>query len=138
MQFRSADTFTDSLVKLTGAEQKAVKITTLDLQANPAHPGFQFHKLDRAKDKRFRSVRVNRDIRIIAHKTDTSLLLCHVDHHDDAYQWAERRKKDYNRVSGSAGTGKTVVAMHRAAYLARKHPEARVLLTTFSDILPMP
>src|SRR5204863_3250547 len=39
------------------------------------------------------------------------------------------------RVSGSAGTGKTIVALHRAAHLARTHPEARVLLATFSDTL---
>jgi superfamily I DNA/RNA helicase len=39
------------------------------------------------------------------------------------------------RISGSAGTGKTIVALHRAAYLARTHPNARVLLTTFSDAL---
>ena len=39
------------------------------------------------------------------------------------------------RVSGSAGTGKTIVALHRAAHLARTHPDARVLLTTFSDTL---
>ena len=36
------------------------------------------------------------------------------------------------RVSGSAGTGKTVVALHRAANILRQHPEARLLLTTFS------
>src|SRR4029078_8826686 len=39
------------------------------------------------------------------------------------------------RVSGSAGTGKTIVALHRAAHLARENPDARVLLTTFSDTL---
>src|SRR6266436_2517084 len=39
------------------------------------------------------------------------------------------------RISGSAGTGKTIVALHRAAHLARTHPNARVLLTTFSDTL---
>lgn len=39
------------------------------------------------------------------------------------------------RVSGSAGTGKTIVALHRAAFLARANPDARVLLTTFSDAL---
>ena len=36
------------------------------------------------------------------------------------------------RVSGSAGTGKTIVSLHRAAYLARSNPDAKVLLTTFS------
>ena len=39
------------------------------------------------------------------------------------------------RVSGSAGTGKTIVALHRAVHLARAHPDARVLLATFSDTL---
>ena len=39
------------------------------------------------------------------------------------------------RTAGSAGTGKTVVALHRAARLARTTPEAKVLLTTFSQPL---
>lgn len=47
-------------------------------------------------------------------------------------------EREYNgpaRVSGSAGTGKTIVALHRAVFLARQHPKARVLLTTFSHAL---
>lgn len=287
MEFRIADTFTDSLTRLTGDEQKAVKTTAFDLQLNPVNPGMQFHKLSKAKDRNFWSVRAGSDIRVIVHKTAGSLMLCYVDHHDDAYTWAERRKlethpktgaaqlveirerveeivvptyveeevstktetplfsditedallgygvppewladvkeatessffalahhlpseaaeallelatgctptisptvqrggspfdhpdaqrrfrvmqnveeleqaldypwekwavflhpaqrdlveREFNgpaRVAGSAGTGKTVVALHRAAYLARKHPTARLLLTTFSDTL---
>ncbi len=286
-EFRIADTFTDSLARLTGDEQKAVKTTAFDLQLNPANPGMSFHKLDKAKDKNFWSVRVGSDIRLIVHKSDASLLLCYVGHHDEAYDWAGRRRlethpktgaaqfveiretvkevivpvyvptelaakpktpvfagasedellgygvpaewlddvkeatedtllalvdhlpaeaaeallelatggrprvpqpavmvaspfehpdaqrrfrlmanveelqraldfpwdkwavflhpdqrqwveRDYTgpaRVSGSAGTGKTIVALHRAAYLARAHPDARVLLTTFTDTL---
>ncbi len=79
MNFRIADTFTDSLAKLTGDEQKAVKTTAFDMQLIPANPGFNFHKLDKAKDKNFWSVRVNSDIRLIVHKTSDSLLLCYVD-----------------------------------------------------------
>ncbi len=59
MKFRIADTFTDSLSKLTGEEQKAVKTTAFDLQLNTANPGMQFHKLDKAKDKNFWSIRVS-------------------------------------------------------------------------------
>src|SRR6267378_712101 len=47
-------------------------------------------------------------------------------------------ERDYNgpaRISGSAGTGKTIVALHRAVALARRHKQARVLLTTFSKAL---
>ena len=39
------------------------------------------------------------------------------------------------RVAGSAGTGKTVVALHRAVHLARTNPDGRILLTTFSEPL---
>src|SRR5947208_11019044 len=102
MEFRIADTFTDSLGRLTGEEQKAVKTTAFDLQVNPAQPGMQFHKLSKARDPNFWSVRVSRDIRLIVHKTDTSLLLCYVDHHDDAYRWAERRKLETHPKTGAA------------------------------------
>jgi len=47
----------------------------------------------------------------------------------------ERRYSGPARVSGSAGTGKTVVALHRAAHLARRTDAARVLLATFSKTL---
>jgi mRNA-degrading endonuclease RelE of RelBE toxin-antitoxin system len=89
MEFRIADTFTDSLTRLTGEEQKAAKTTAFDLQLNPASPGMQFHKLDRARDRNFWSVRVSRDIRLIVHRAASNLLLCYVDQHDPAYDWAE-------------------------------------------------
>jgi hypothetical protein len=102
MEFRIADTFTDSLARLTGDEQKAAKTTAFDLQLHPANPGLQFHKLDKPKDPNFFSVRANKDIRLIVHKTGNSLLLCYVDHHDRAYQWAERRKLATHPRTGAA------------------------------------
>lgn len=102
MEFRIADTFTDSLARLSSEEQKAVKTTAFDLQLNSANPGMQFYKLDQARDKNFWSVRVNRDIRLIVHKTADSLLLCYVDHHDRAYAWAERRKLETHPTTGAA------------------------------------
>ena len=41
MDFRIADTFTGSLARLTGEEQKAAKTTAFDLQLNPSQPGLQ-------------------------------------------------------------------------------------------------
>jgi hypothetical protein len=102
MEFRIADTFTDSLARLSGEEQKAVKTAAFDLQLNAAQPGLQFHRLDKAKDPHFWSVRVNRDVRLIVHRTGTSLLLCYVNHHDEAYQWAERRRLETHPKTGAA------------------------------------
>lgn len=101
MEFRIADTFTDSLGRLTAQEQKAVKTTAFDLQMNPAAPGLSFHKLDRAKDPNFWSLRVNADIRIIVHRAPSGILLCYADHHDAAYVWAERRKIERHPTTGA-------------------------------------
>ena len=102
MDFRIAETFTDSLLRLTGEEQKAVKTTAFDLQMNPQSPGLSFHKLDLTKDKNFWSVRASGDIRLIVHKTEGSILLCYVDHHDKAYEWARRRKLETHPKTGAA------------------------------------
>ena len=61
MDFRIADTFTDSLVRLTGDEQKSVKTTAFDLQLNPASRSMSLHKLDNAKGKSLWSVHMARD-----------------------------------------------------------------------------
>ncbi len=47
----------------------------------------------------------------------------------------ERNYSGPERVAGSAGTGKTVVALHRVFRLLQAEPDASVLLTTFSDPL---
>ncbi|MFN7221980.1 MAG: UvrD-helicase domain-containing protein, partial [Burkholderiales bacterium] len=135
MQFRIADTFTDSLARLTGDEQKAVKTTVFDLHVNPANPGHSFHKLDRARDKRFWSVRVSRDIRIIVHRADESLLVCYAGHHDDAYDWAERRKLETHPATGAAQFVQIRETVHEIAvpvYVAasKKAPEHLALFAT--------
>ncbi|MFN3259901.1 MAG: 3'-5' exonuclease [Pikeienuella sp.] len=53
--------------------------------------------------------------------------------HPSQREFVERDFSGPARVTGSAGTGKTVVALHRAARLAREG--RRVLLATFSDPL---
>ncbi|WP_328393641.1 3'-5' exonuclease [Nocardia sp. NBC_00416] len=55
--------------------------------------------------------------------------------HPEQRTYAE---KDYHgpfRLSGGAGTGKTVVAIHRARNLLRRNPDARIVLTTFNKML---
>lgn len=102
MDFRIADTFTASLARLNGAEQKAVKTTAFDLQLDPSSPGLRSHRLDRPRDPNFWSVRANEDIRLIIHRTQASLLLCYVGHHDAAYAWAERRRIERHPTTGAA------------------------------------
>ena len=102
MEFRIADTFTDSLARLTGDEQKAVKTTAFDLQLNPANPGMSFHKLDKAKDKQLLVGAGQQRHPADRSQERASLLLCYVDHHDKAYDWAERRKLETHPTTGAA------------------------------------
>jgi len=138
MDFRIADTFTDSLARLTGDEQKAVKTTTFDLQLKPANPGMSFHKLDKARDRNFWSVRVSGDVRLIVHKTPGSLLLCYGDHHDKAYDWAERRKLETHPKTGAAQLVEIrerveEIAVPKYSEIAEPAPPKRLLFAQRSD-----
>ncbi len=55
--------------------------------------------------------------------------------HPEQRRYAERSWNGPFRLSGGAGTGKTVVLLHRARRLARQHPDASILLTTFNKTL---
>jgi hypothetical protein len=100
VNFLIADTFTASFNRLSGVDQKAVKASVFDLQMDRTGKGLQLHRIDKSKDPHFWSARVNRDVRLIVHKTDESLLVAYVDHHDAAYAWAERRRIEAHPRTG--------------------------------------
>jgi hypothetical protein len=101
MNFLIADTFTVSFTRLSGLDQKAVKASVFDLQMDPTSNGLQLHRIDNSKDPNFWSARVNRDIRLVVHKSGESLLVAYVGHHDDAYAWAERRRIEAHPRTGA-------------------------------------
>ena len=101
MNFHLADTFTTALARLPAQEAKLVKTSVVDLQIDPTGKGQSFHRVERAKDPNFWSVRVSRDLRLIVHKTASSLLIAYVDHHDDAYAWAQRRRIEAHPTTGA-------------------------------------
>ena len=87
-----ASTFADALATLTHQEQKQVKITTVDLMMDSKGTGLSLERLTRVGSDNIWSARVSRDIRIILRRDGEDNLLAYVGHHDDAYEWAERRK----------------------------------------------
>ncbi len=56
--------------------------------------------------------------------------------HPDQLKLVSSSYSGPSRVRGPAGTGKTVVGLHRAAYLAERHPN-KVLFVTFVKTLPV-
>lgn len=87
-----ASSFTDALTRLTKQEAGAAALCALELQQDPTGNGKQMHRVEKAVDAGFWSVRVNRDLRLIVHRAGDTLLLAYAGHHDDAYRWAERKR----------------------------------------------
>ena len=96
-----ANTFMEGLGRLTVDEQAIVKQAAFDLQYRPDHPGLQMHRLE-GPDPNMWSARVNRDLRIIIHRSSGDAVLCFVAHHDAAYEWARRRKLEAHETTGAA------------------------------------
>ena len=135
MQFRIADSFTKALGKLGAQEQSAVKITVFDLQQDPSAPGLQFHRIDKSKDPNFWSIRANRGVRVIVHKTADIFLVCYADHHDDAYKWAERRRIETHPKTGAAQIVEVPERVEEIAVPVYAAPEPQVVAAT--DVPPV-
>lgn len=56
--------FNRSLGRLSGLEQSAAKQVVFDYMADPSRPSLALHRIDRARDKRMWTIRVDRDIRV--------------------------------------------------------------------------
>lgn len=69
---------------------------------NPKDPGINLEKIFNPYDEKFYSGRVDKTYRVIIaiqEKTNTYVLLW-VDHHDEAYKWANTKKIEVNKLTG--------------------------------------
>jgi|GEM_PF-1279756 len=88
-------TFLESYNHLSKQKQKIVYQKVNKLAAGDINPGFNFHKLEREDcDPHFRSARISRDLRLILYQKGDTMILLHVDGHDEAYRWAHNKYLD--------------------------------------------
>jgi hypothetical protein len=74
--------------------------------------------------------------RLIVHRSADSLLLCYVDHHDPAYQWAERRKLQTHPKTGAAQLVEIRETVHHIVvpnYTVTPQPQKPPLFATVSE-----
>jgi hypothetical protein len=96
--------------------------------ADPSRPGLSLHRVDRARDKGFWTIRVNHDVRIVVYKQNQKSVFCYVAHHDDAYSWAERRRFEVHPVTGAAQIVELVeIVREEVKTVARPAPKPGVL-----------
>lgn len=70
---------------------------------NPLSPGINYEKLNAGMDKKIYSVRIDDTYRgIVVRQQETGVyLLLWVDHHDEAYSWAARKRCQVNPETGA-------------------------------------
>ena len=91
------------LGKLPSAVHTRIVKWALKFQQDPTAAGINYEMIKGARDSNLRSVRIDQDWRGIVFKPELGdiYILLHVDHHDDAYRWAERRKIAVNPATGA-------------------------------------
>lgn len=68
---------------------------------NPAHPSLSIERLTKIKNANLWSGRISDDLRAILHKEGDLWTVLHVDHHDDAYNWAKTRTVERHIKTGA-------------------------------------
>ena len=88
-----SDNFLISYAKIPKHEQKKVREFLDAFKDNPKAKRFNYEKLEYAEDPNLYSVRIDQAYRGIVHKpkAQDTYLVVWVDHHDEAYKWAEHK-----------------------------------------------
>jgi superfamily I DNA/RNA helicase len=92
-----------NLSKLPSGVQSRVMKWAIKFQSDPRSSGINYENIHAAADTNMKSVRIDGDWRGIVFKPDQGdvYVLLHVNKHDEAYRWAERRKLIINPVTGA-------------------------------------
>ena len=95
--------FFNSFAALPKNKQNKVMEFLSKFRSNPEANGFNYEKIQNASDPNMRSVRIDDTYRAILIKEDGTnvYLLLWVDHHDEAYEWAIRKRCILNHTTGS-------------------------------------
>jgi superfamily I DNA/RNA helicase len=98
-----AQDFLLQLARLPVSVHSKVMKWAIQFQADPTSSGIHYENINGAKDPNLKSVRLDKDWRGIVFKPSKGdvYVLLYVDHHDDAYRWAENRKLTINPVTGA-------------------------------------
>lgn len=95
--------FLKAFARIPQRQQAKVREFVELFRSNPAAPSINYEKIQRAKDRNVRSVRIDDAYRGIVIKPESAnvYVLVWVDHHDDAYRWAENRLFSVHSETGS-------------------------------------
>jgi superfamily I DNA/RNA helicase len=98
-----ASEFLDAFARIPRAQQRKVREFTEKFRTNPKGAGINYEKIHAVKDDKVRTVRIDQKYRaVILHPDEGDVyVLVWVDNHDEAIDWAGKRRFEVNPVTGS-------------------------------------
>jgi superfamily I DNA/RNA helicase len=94
--------FVQALCAVEKSHMKQVSEFLEKFQAHPESLGLHVEPIQSARDKKLYSARVDQAYRAVIAKPNSNVyVLMWVDHHDDAYRWAERKQLTVNPETGA-------------------------------------
>lgn len=95
--------FLTAFSRIERKAQRGVRTTINELQSDPNHPGLKFERINQAPDKNLYSIRIDKNYRgiLLWQQSQQVYVLLWVDKHDDAYDWACRRRCIINQETGA-------------------------------------
>lgn len=113
--------FLARMARIPGSVQGKILKWALKFQNDPASSGINYEPIQGARDGNLKSVRIDQDWRGIVFKPPAGdvYVLLYVDHHDDAYAWAQGRKIAINPITGALQVFAVETVMEPALASAR-------------------
>ena len=125
--------FFSAFAALPRTQQAKVSRFVEKFRENPSGPGINYERIEQARDKNLRSVRIDEAYRGIVLRPEKGnvYVLLWVDHHDEAYRWAANKMCPVNPESGSLQVVDVTVAA--ASTLATDRPAAPGLFAALRE-----
>src|SRR3954463_9941915 len=128
--------FLEAFARVPRAQQRKGRGFTEKFKANPKSSAINYEKIHGVKDDKVRTVRIDQKYRaVILHPPEGEVyVLVWVDNHDEAMDWAAKRKFEVNPVTGSLQVF-SVSEAEQAVAPQRKATEPGLLDAYDDDVL---
>jgi mRNA-degrading endonuclease RelE of RelBE toxin-antitoxin system len=128
-----AKTFTKSAAVLSAGDRARVFDFLTKFLNDPAGPGLSTERVQRARDSNIWSARITAGLRTIYHQAGNVYTLLYAGQHDDAYEWATRRRLERHPVTGTLQIVETTESIQEVLQVSPRSLSLPFLFASHAD-----
>lgn len=128
-----AKSFTKSAGALAAADRAHVFDFLTKFLENPANPSLNVERVQKAMSSAIWSARITAGLRAIYHQDGSAITLLYAGQHDEAYDWAARRRLEHHPVTGTLQIVETTQEAERRLGEAAAPSQSPALFDSHSD-----